>query len=169
MLDSSILTLHFPRARRCCKEECSSNQYEYTKNSLHFFLMNVFRDREQVDRIDMPTHSGTHLDAPLEFYMRGRSVSDIPLDRLLFPPIALVDLTRQVSQNSSYSLSVNDLEIWERDHGRMPAGCVLFVRTGWSQVRQCYLAPLCPCLCPLGINFKKNVAKLAYVKFCPFY
>jgi arylformamidase len=41
--------------------------------------------------INLPSHQGTHLDAPYHFYPEGTAVEDIPLERF-HGPAALVDL-----------------------------------------------------------------------------
>lgn len=90
--------------------------------------------RYVADVIRAPTHGGTHLDAPIHFHKGGWAVSEIPLQRLLFLPIALVDVRDKTALNSTYSLSVEDIQSWEEQHGRLPEGCLLFARTGWSKV-----------------------------------
>ncbi|CAN8004603.1 unnamed protein product [Ixodes hexagonus] len=59
--------------------------------------------RFQEDVIGEPTHGGTHLDSPIHFYKGGKSISEIPLERMLGVPIALVDVEAKAALNSSYS------------------------------------------------------------------
>ncbi|CAN7998811.1 unnamed protein product, partial [Ixodes hexagonus] len=92
----------------------------------------------QADVIREATHGGTHMDAPLHFSQGGWDVSQIPLERMMFVPVALIDIERQSDRNSSYKLAVSDIENWERRHGRLPDGGVLLVRTGWSKVSALY-------------------------------
>ncbi|CAN8004605.1 unnamed protein product [Ixodes hexagonus] len=119
--------------------------YEFTNETIYWaddgaFYLNatVFSEDEktwyQADVIRAPTHGGTHLDAPIHFYKGGWAVSEIPLQRLIFLPIALVDITEQAARNSTYLLSVEDVQRWEQEHGRLPDGCLLFARTGWSKL-----------------------------------
>lgn len=49
-------------------------------------------ERRETRRIVLGTHTGTHVDAPLHFIERGRSVDELPLD-LLVGPAAVVDLS----------------------------------------------------------------------------
>ncbi|CAN8027032.1 unnamed protein product, partial [Ixodes persulcatus] len=88
----------------------------------------------QAEVIRTATHGGTHFDAPNHFHKGGWTVSEVPLQRLLFRPIALVDNTDKAALNSTYLLSVEDLRGWEKRHGRLPQGCLLLVRTGWSKL-----------------------------------
>lgn len=92
-------------------------------------------DRFQEDVIREPTHGGTHLDSPVHFYRGGISVAEIPLERMLGVPVAAVDVRDKAALNASYELTVGDLRAWERQHGRLPDGCLLFVNTGWSKAR----------------------------------
>uniref|UniRef100_A0A4D5RQE7 Putative conserved secreted protein n=1 Tax=Ixodes scapularis TaxID=6945 RepID=A0A4D5RQE7_IXOSC len=104
------------------------------------FSLNVtlFNDTQegwfQEDVIREPTHGGTHLDSPVHFYRGGISVAEIPLERMLGVPVATVDVRDKAARNASYELTAGDLRAWERQHGRLPEGCLLFVNTGWSKL-----------------------------------
>lgn len=74
-------------------------------------------------------HGGTHLDAPLHF-AEGRHASDeIPLSRLI-GPAAVVDVSDRA--HPDYLVSIEDLTQWEAEHGPIPDGAILLVRTGWD-------------------------------------
>jgi kynurenine formamidase len=74
-------------------------------------------------------HGGTHLDAPIHFAEGRQAVDAIPLSNLI-GPAALVDVSDRA--HPDYLVSVADLEGWEADHGRIPPGAILLVRTGWG-------------------------------------
>jgi kynurenine formamidase len=75
-------------------------------------------------------HGGTHLDAPIHF-AEGRQASDeIPLDRLIGPAV-VVDVSARA--DADYQVSVEDLTAWEAEHGRIPDGAILLLRTGWGE------------------------------------
>ncbi|KAH7954133.1 hypothetical protein HPB49_015912 [Dermacentor silvarum] len=96
----------------------------------------------QADVIEVATHGGTHLDSPIHFAPDKWTVSQIPLERLMFVPIALVDVEAQASENPVYELSVEDIERWEAEHGHVPHGALLIERTGRSKLwpnRNAYL------------------------------
>jgi kynurenine formamidase len=76
-------------------------------------------------------HGGTHLDAPVHFAAGRHTTDAIPLAQLV-GPACVVDVTRQASADRDYRVTVADLEAWEREHGPIPAGAIVLVRTGWG-------------------------------------
>lgn len=81
--------------------------------------------------LEMPEHFGTHMDAPAHFDPKGLTLDQIPPDRFLRPAI-VVDVSEAVKTNPDYRVTVDDLKAWEKAHGQMPTGCIVFFRTGWS-------------------------------------
>lgn len=78
-----------------------------------------------------PEHGGTHLDAPIHFAEMGNTSDRIPLNQLVGPAV-VIDISRQAAANPDYVLSLADLAAFERVHGRIPAGSIVLLRTGWS-------------------------------------
>jgi kynurenine formamidase len=89
----------------------------------YFYAANAF---------SMPEHGGTHLDAPIHFAESGHTTDAIPLERLVAPGI-VIDVTQRAGADPDYRLSAADVEAWEREHGRIPNGVIVLLRTGWSQ------------------------------------
>jgi len=81
--------------------------------------------------ITMPEHFGTHMDAPAHFDPKGLTVDSIPLQNLLAPAV-VIDVTREVEADQDYRVRREDLVKWEGQHGKIPAGAVVLVRTGWG-------------------------------------
>lgn len=79
-----------------------------------------------------PEHGGTHLDAPRHFDAAGQTAEAIPLDRLITRAV-VIDVRAQADRDRDYRLSVADVEAFERDHGRIPAGSTVLMRSGWSE------------------------------------
>ncbi len=75
-------------------------------------------------------HGGTHLDAPVHFAEGGDDVASIPLDRLILPGI-VVDVTAQAAADPDYLVTAADIGAWEEQHGPVPAGAAVLIRTGW--------------------------------------
>ena len=79
-----------------------------------------------------PEHGGTHLDAPIHF-AAGRLTTDrIPLERLVAPAI-VIDIASQAARDADYRLSRGDVIEFERSTGRIEAGTIVLLRTGWSR------------------------------------
>lgn len=77
-------------------------------------------------------HVGTHFDAPCHWVtgVEHGDVSQVPAQRLVGPAV-VIDKTAEVAQDPDYLLTVEDVQAWEGEHGRLPAGWLLY-RTGWS-------------------------------------
>jgi isatin hydrolase len=89
--------------------------------------------------IRMGEHTGTHFDAPVH-WITGRDLpanttDTIPPDRFI-GPACVIDVTSDVEQNPDYLLSIDRLEAWEREHGRIRPRAWVLLRTGWSRRRE---------------------------------
>ena len=88
----------------------------------YFYAANAFCTAE---------HGGTHLDAPIHFAANGRNADEIPLRQLIAPAV-VIDISSQAAANSDYRLTAEDIRAWEAAHGRIEAGVIVLLRTGWS-------------------------------------
>ena len=77
-------------------------------------------------------HGGTHLDAPVHFAKGRHSVDEIPLEQLMGPAI-VVDVSRQCAGNRDYLITSSDLINWERVNGKIGAGAIVLLRTGFGK------------------------------------
>jgi kynurenine formamidase len=78
-----------------------------------------------------PEHGGTHLDAPIHFAREGWTADEIPLARLIGPAV-VIDVSAKAAADPDYRLDPEDLFAWETDHGLVPEGAIVLLRTGWS-------------------------------------
>lgn len=78
-------------------------------------------------------HTGTHFDAPVHWVTGrdGEDVSQVAPQRLVAPAV-VVDVADRVAQDPDFLVEVDDIEKWESQHGAVPDGCWLLLRTGWS-------------------------------------
>jgi kynurenine formamidase len=79
-----------------------------------------------------PEHGGTHLDAPIHFGEGRMTAEQIPLERLVAPAV-VIDVSAAAARDPDYRLSRQDVLDWEQRHGRIGAGTIVLLRTGWSR------------------------------------
>jgi kynurenine formamidase len=81
-------------------------------------------------------HTGTHFDAPVHWVtgseLPNNCCDSIPVERFI-GPACVIDITEQVAQDEDYLLTLEDLEGWEAEHGEIPAGAWVLLRTDWSK------------------------------------
>lgn len=77
-------------------------------------------------------HISTHLDAPSHFAENKWTIEQIPLSHLIGPGV-VVDMEAKVTQNPTAELTTDDLMAWLEEHGPLPDGVIIFVRTGWDK------------------------------------
>jgi kynurenine formamidase len=83
-------------------------------------------------RYSAAEHGGTHIDAPVHFAKGRHSVDEIPLEQLMAPAI-VIDVTRQCEHNRDYRVTAADFQNWERRNGRIAAGTIVLLRTGFGK------------------------------------
>ena len=86
--------------------------------------------------ISMGEHTGTHFDAPVH-WITGKDLPEnccdtIPARRFV-GPACVIDVTSEVAKNEDFLLMPEHVEGWEREHGRIPAGAWVLLRSGWSK------------------------------------
>ncbi len=79
----------------------------------------------------MLEHFGTHLDAPIHFPPGKATVDQIPTKQL-FGPAVVLDVRAKAAKDEDYLLPPARIEEWERKYGRIPAGAIALLRTGWA-------------------------------------
>lgn len=81
-------------------------------------------------------HTGTHFDAPVH-WISGKDIPDSTVDRLqpsqFIAPACVIDVVDEVRQDSDFLLTIDHVEKWESEHGRIPAGSWVLLRTAWSE------------------------------------
>ena len=80
----------------------------------------------------LPEHLGTHLDAPNHFENNQPSVEKLTAAEL-FGPGVVIDIAALAEQNADYTLTLQDVERWEKEHGRIPEGAIVLLDTGWGR------------------------------------
>ena len=79
-----------------------------------------------------PEHGGTHLDAPIHFHAGGLDAASLPLERLVGPAV-VIDIADRAASDPDYRLRPDDIYSHEAEHGPIPEGSLVLLRTGWSE------------------------------------
>jgi kynurenine formamidase len=84
-------------------------------------------------RLEIGEHVGTHFDAPIHWITGrdGDDVASVPVRRLVGPAIVL-DKSAEAAADPDWCLSVGDVRAFEGEHGPLPDGGWLLLRTGWD-------------------------------------
>lgn len=82
--------------------------------------------------IATPEHGGTHMDAPYHFDRNGDHAADVPLERLIAPAV-VIDVSEKAAADPLYRLTAKDVLAFEEAHGKIAAGTIVLLRTGWSE------------------------------------
>jgi kynurenine formamidase len=83
--------------------------------------------------LELGEHTGTHFDAPIH-WITGRGGEDVAsvAPTKLVGPAVVVDLSAEVARDPGTLLTVAHLEAFEAEHGRIPDGAWVLLRTGWG-------------------------------------
>ena len=85
-------------------------------------------------RLEIGEHVGTHFDAPIHWICGrdGEDLASVPAERLV-GPAAVIDKSAESAADPDYVLTVDDVRAFEAEHGPLPAGGWLLLRTGWDE------------------------------------
>ncbi len=81
-------------------------------------------------------HTGTHFDAPVH-WVSGKDLADNTVDRIppkkFVGPACVIDISAEVAKNPDCLLTPDHIRQWEQQHGRIPPGAWVLLRTDWSK------------------------------------
>jgi kynurenine formamidase len=85
------------------------------------------------DTLEIGEHVGTHFDAPIHWITGrdGEDVASVAPGRLVGPAV-VIDKSAEAAQDPDYLLTVDDVRAFEAEHGPLPDGAWLLLRTGWD-------------------------------------
>src|SRR5262249_18283290 len=90
-------------------------------------------DGFEATRYLLPTDQlGTQLDPPAHWNPDYPGIDELP-PTFTVRPLVVISIVDQVAKDPGYNLSVVDVQTWETQHGRIPEGSVVFVRSDWSK------------------------------------
>jgi len=75
---------------------------------------------------------GTQFDPPAHWAPEQAAIDEVPASYAV-RPLVVINIAKQAKQDPQYFVHVPDIKAWEKKHGRIPAGSVVFVRSDWSK------------------------------------
>jgi kynurenine formamidase len=116
----------------------------------------IDRDGFRAQFFAMVGQYGTHIDPPAHFDPAGATVDEIPIKQMILP-LVVFDLTPMLKNDPNHLLTVEDIQGWERTHGRVPAGSFAALRTDmykdWDSNRARFERYPFPAWSPPAIRF----------------
>ncbi|HEY9707640.1 MAG TPA: cyclase family protein, partial [Oculatellaceae cyanobacterium] len=75
---------------------------------------------------------GTQLDPPAHWNPNYPAIDELPATYAI-RPLVVIPIQDKVAKDPNYHLTVEDILAWEKKHGPIPEGSVVFVRSDWSK------------------------------------
>ncbi len=100
-----------------------------TKGEVYTYAKHGFEATEYSLKTDQ---LGTQLDPPAHWAPEYPAIDELPATYAI-RPLVVISIVKQLETNPNYALQVSDIEAWEKEHGRIPEGSVVFVRSDWSK------------------------------------
>jgi len=81
-------------------------------------------------------HTGTHFDAPIHWVTgkdHGNGATDTIDAQRFVAPACVIDCSREAAADEKFLLTPAHILAWEAEHGRIPQGAWVLMRTDWSK------------------------------------
>jgi kynurenine formamidase len=95
-------------------------------------LLVDYREGYLLHKFEMGENTGTHVDAPAHFVQGRKTIDQLALSELIVPAV-VIDVRDKAQANPGYQLSASDVEAWEAKYGKLPAGSLVILNTGWHK------------------------------------
>ena len=129
MMPASLLRM------RCvdCSHPVSSRMPHWPGDPLTRFVScaGLEEDGYQLRSFTMSEHAGTHCNAPNTFFEEGADIAFMLVPPPVLP-VVVADFSDSAAENASAVFLPEDLSRWEQEHGRVPAGALFCLHTGWG-------------------------------------
>lgn len=91
------------------------------------------KDKFEATKYELSTDQlGTQLDPPAHWNPNYAAIDELPATFAVCP-LVVIPIQDKVASNPNYHLTVKDIQDWEKRHGKIPEGSVVFVRSDWSK------------------------------------
>jgi kynurenine formamidase len=77
-------------------------------------------------------HLGTHTDAPNHFIEGQKSLDQLDLKDLIVP-VVVIDIEAKANKNSDAELTVEDINNFEKEFGKIPDHACVMMYSGWEK------------------------------------
>ncbi len=81
-------------------------------------------------------HTGTHFDAPIHWVtgkdLANNATDTIPPEKFI-GPACVIDCSKEAAEYEDFLLTREHVLAWEAEHGRIPPGAWVLMRTDWSK------------------------------------
>jgi kynurenine formamidase len=84
-----------------------------------------------LERVTTGTHTGTHLSAPGHFIAGAPTVDQLPASDFAWPAY-VIDVRTRTAADPDFQLTVADVRKYERQVGKIPAGAMVILYTGFQ-------------------------------------
>tara|TARA_B100001013_G_scaffold114294_1_gene65737 strand:- start:373 stop:1020 length:648 start_codon:yes stop_codon:yes gene_type:complete len=90
---------------------------------------NLKDDGYNLELLFLSSHTGTHLDAPYHFLEKGSKIHEINPKRLIREAVLVTS-----PKKSNQSITKNDIQKFEKKHGKIPNNSTVVFCTGWQKM-----------------------------------
>ncbi len=88
------------------------------------------------NNLAMGEHTGTHFDAPVH-WVSGKDLKDGATDTVrpqrFVAPACVIDCSKEAAKDEKFLLTPKHILAWEKEHGTIPKGAWVLMRTDWSK------------------------------------
>jgi kynurenine formamidase len=110
-----------------------SSTFEATLNPKTGKPYNYKQDGFEATEYKLSTDQlGTQLDPPAHWAPEYPAIDELP-PTYSIRPLVVISIPDKVAKDPNYHLKVEDILAWEKKHGKIPEGSVVFVRSDWSK------------------------------------
>jgi kynurenine formamidase len=88
----------------------------------------IEKDGYNLELLFLSTHTGTHIDAPYHFLKKGQKIHQIITNRLVTEAVLI-----KIRKGSDQPITKDDIEKFEKKHGRIDDGSTIIFNTGWQK------------------------------------
>ena len=88
----------------------------------------IEKDGYNLELLFLSSHTGTHMDAPFHFLKKGPKIDQIVTKRLVTEAVLV-----KIRKGADQAITKNDIEKFERKHGKIDDGSTVVFYTGWQK------------------------------------